>query len=158
MSTHLQPALPPELVQQMEKVYQQVDEIEKILAPHPVIECPVTHRFTPGLYIREIFMPAGLICTSQIHRTRHPYVISKGQLLVFTPQEGTVRLNAPFTGITEPGTKRVLLIEEDTIWTTFHVTEKTDVAEIAKDILHPRQNNLLSAAEAAKVVDHTLHK
>lgn len=33
------------------------------------------------------------------------------------------RLEAPHTGITEPGTRRVLYIEEDCIWTTSHVTD-----------------------------------
>jgi hypothetical protein len=38
-------------------------------------------------------------------------------------------------GVTMPGTKRALRIHEDTIWTTFHATELTDVAEIERTIL-----------------------
>jgi hypothetical protein len=37
-----------------------------------VIELPIVHRFTPGLYIREIFMPAGALVTSKIHKTEYP--------------------------------------------------------------------------------------
>lgn len=84
------------------------------------VEMPLTHRFTPGLYVREIFMPAGTIVVSRIHKTQHPFVISKGDCEVWSPGTGWQRLRAPHTGITLPGTQRLLLIHEDTIWTTFH--------------------------------------
>ena len=31
-----------------------------------------------------------------------------------------VELTAPYTGITKPGTRRVLYILEDCVWTTYH--------------------------------------
>ena len=95
------------------------------------------------MYIREIFIPAGTLLTSMEHRTAHPFVISKGRILVSSENEGSVVYEAPHTGITLPGTRRALYAETDTVWTTFHATELTDVEAIGESILAPPSNPLL---------------
>jgi hypothetical protein len=96
-----------------------IDEAEAILVQLPKVECPLKHSFTPGLYIREIFMPAGTLLTSKIHKTEHPFIVSKGKLNVFLNGEMQY-IEAPYKGVTKPGTRRVIYILEDCIWTTFH--------------------------------------
>lgn len=103
-------------------------------------ECPVRHIFTPGLYAREIFMPAGTVVTSKIHKTEHPYVISQGVISVWSEDEGIEHLYAPHTGVTKPGTRRVLYAHTDTIWTTFHVSDETDLAKLEEQLIEPREN------------------
>jgi hypothetical protein len=100
----------------------------------PPRECPVTHRFTPGLYIREIFMPKNTILTSLLHLTTHPFFIMQGEFSVWHKGIEVQRIKAPYTGITEAGTRRLLYIHEDTIWTTCHVTDLTDPDEIIESI------------------------
>ena len=65
---------------------------------------------------------------------QHPFVITKGVCDVCDEDGNTVRLTAGHIGITEPGTRRVLLIHEDTTWTIFIPTDKTDPVEIAEEI------------------------
>jgi hypothetical protein len=115
------------------------DGVEAALAKEVQLDLPVTHRFTPGLYIREIFMPASIppietVVTSRIHLTEHPFVISKGKLRVWHEETGWVLIEAHYTGITKAGTRRILVIIEDTIWTTFHVTNETDPDRILDQI------------------------
>ena len=100
----------------------------------PPRECPVVHRFTPGLYIREIFMPKNTILTSLLHLTTHPFFIMQGEFSVWHRGIEVQRIKAPYTGITEAGTRRLLYIHEDTIWTTCHVTDLTDPDEIIESI------------------------
>ena len=119
-----------------------IDHAECIIATGEPVEMPLTHRFADGMYIREIFMPAGTILTSKIHKTNHPFVVSKGKCIVYDGNK-LETINAPYTGITEPNTRRLLYIEEDTIWTTFHITDKTDVDEIEKEIIMERDNKML---------------
>lgn len=119
-----------------------MDQAECIIATGAPVEMPLTHRFTDGMYIREIFMPAGSILTSKIHKTNHPFVVSKGKCIVYDGNK-LETITAPHTGITKPNTRRLLYIEEDTIWTTFHVTDKGDVDEIEKDIIHEHNNEML---------------
>ena len=120
-----------------------MDQAECIIATGEPVEMPLTHRFTDGMYIREIFMPAGTILTSKIHKTNHPFVVSKGKCMVYDGNK-IETITAPHTGITEPNTRRLLYIEEDTIWTTFHITDKTDVDEIEKEIIMERDNEMLN--------------
>jgi hypothetical protein len=116
---------------------QQVDMLQAHLGKLPQLDCPVTNRFTPGLYIREIFMPKGSLIISKIHKTEHPFIVSKGHAAVWTEESGVVQIKAPHTGITKPGTRRILYIHEDCIWTTFHPTTETDVARIEEQIIEP---------------------
>jgi hypothetical protein len=98
-----------------------LDELEvSMLENFEPVHCLTTHRFTDGMYIREIFMPAGSLITSKIHNTEHPYIVSYGKTAVSIDGDEWNEITAPYTGITQPGTRRVLYIIEDCIWTTFH--------------------------------------
>lgn len=108
------------------------------------IDLPLSHVFTPGLYVRTIFMPAGSLVMSMTHKTRHPFVITTGEVEVVTP-DGVVTHIAPYMGITQPGTKRFLRVKQDTTWTTFHANPEnlTDPDEIGELILEKSENPLL---------------
>ena len=97
-------------------------------------KCPLKHTFADGIYIREIFMPKGMLIVSKIHKAKHPYFVLKGDLSVLT-EEGEVRIIAPYSGLTPAGTKRLLYIHEDTVWITVHATEETDLEKIEEDII-----------------------
>lgn len=125
-----------------------IDALEATLATLPQVEMEVVHRFTPGLYIREIHIPAGTMLTSAEHKTEHPFVLSKGRIIVTSDNEGRLIYEAPFTGVTMPGTRRALYAETDVIWTTFHVTSETDVEKIGEQILAPHQNPLISEGQS----------
>lgn len=92
-------------------------------------EVPTFHKFTEGMYIREVHVPAGVIFTSMTHKTQHPFVISKGVCDICNEVGEVQRYAAPHTGITEPGTRRVFLVQEDLVLTTFHATDITDPDE-----------------------------
>lgn len=130
-----------------------VDLFEQKLTELPEIDLPVRHYFTqrienlPGMYIRQIFMPAGAALTSKIHKTEHPYMVLQGKALVCT--EGSserVLIQAPCWGLTPPNTRRMLLILEDTIWVTFHPTNRSTVEDVEKDIIEARENPLLGGS------------
>ncbi len=97
-------------------------------------ECPVTHRFANGCYLREIFMKKGTTIVGKIHATEHFNVILTGDVTVVTA-EWTKRFKAPHTFISGAGIQKVVYIHEDCQWQTLHVTDKTDVNEIEKDVI-----------------------
>lgn len=112
-----------------------VDALEDVMLKNfPVVDCPVVHRFTPGLYIREIFMPAGTYITSLIHNTTHPFFILKGKVEVYSENDGFQILEAPYIGVTTPGTRRVLKIIEDCVWATSHPTDIQPSGDSEKEI------------------------
>lgn len=123
-----------------------VDELELFMVEnYETINCPLVHRFTPGMYIREIFMPAGSLITSKIHKTEHPFTISKGRVAVSIDGKDWEEFEAPYTGITKPGTRRILYIIEDCVWSTYHLnpSDSQDLEEIECRLIDKRENNLL---------------
>jgi hypothetical protein len=44
------------------------------------------------------------------------------------------RVKAPHVGVTNPGTLRILIIQDDSVWATAHVTDLTDPDEIVLEI------------------------
>jgi len=123
-----------------------IDELEAtMLNNFSMINCPLVHRFTEGLYVREIFMPAGSLITSKIHKTQHQFFILKGAVSVWNNDGEEVYLEAPYIGTTEPGTRRVLYIWEDCIWATSHPNPNNEtVEEIEERIIEKYDNPLLS--------------
>lgn len=87
---------------------------------------PLIHRFVPGMYCREIFMPAGAVMTTMIHKYEHFAFILTGKARVVSEQNGDEIIEAPAVIVTKPGTKRVLHILEDMRWATVHLTEGND--------------------------------
>jgi hypothetical protein len=98
--------------------------------------CPLTHHFAPGLYAREILIPAGVLIVGKIHRHAHVNTISQGRVVVAT-EFGVIELAAPHTFVSKPGTKRAVLALEDTIWTTYHPTDETDLERIEDYVIAP---------------------
>lgn len=122
-------------------IHQRLDSLElAMLQGGEAVDLPLVHRFTPGLYAREIFMPAGTLLTSKIHKTEHPYVVLSGRVSVYIPDKGVEHIEAPYVGVTEPLTRRVLYIHEDCRWVTFHPNpEDETVEEIEERIIERRE-------------------
>ena len=141
--------------------HKRIDALEAaIIDGLDAVDCPLIHRFAKGMYIREVSIPAGALVTSKIHKTSHPFTISKGKVMVSTGQDSTT-LEAPYTGITEPGTRRVVYVLEYCIWTTYHAipsisgnegkldgdAQKIVIDKIEKKIIKQRQNKLLNKSQ-----------
>lgn len=97
-------------------------------------ECPLKHIFAPGVYAREIFIPKGTLVVGKIHKHDHLNFISVGDVTVFT-KDGCERIKAPRTMVSTSGTKRAVYTHEDTVWTTVHITNQTDLAKIEDEII-----------------------
>lgn len=112
-----------------------IDALEAaITADLPPVEIPVKDYFSKGVYAREIFIPKGTVITGKIHKYTNLNIMSQGEMSVLT-EDGIKRVKAPFTIVSPPGTRRVAYAHEDTIWTTIHGTEKTDVDEIEAEFV-----------------------
>ena len=106
---------------QVKHYHDRIDQLDaEIINNHKSIEIPIRHIFSKGMYVREMSAPKDTLITSKIHKTEHPFTLSKGKMLVLQEDGEWIELEAPFTGITKPGTRRVAVVVEDCIWTTYH--------------------------------------
>lgn len=98
-------------------------------------ECPVTHRFAPGVYVREILMPAGTIIVGKIHKTSHFNEVISGECRVVTPASGDVEhFMAGDIFVSEAGVQKVVCCISDVVWRTIHLnpTNTQDMQELEK--------------------------
>ncbi len=126
----------PEVICDPREIRADINEIEAALFEHPQVEIPVTHHFTKGIYAREILIPKGTLLTGKIHRFAHMNIISQGDISVLT-ENGVKRIKAPFTMVSPPNTKRIGYAHEDTVWTTIHGTDETDLDALELELIAP---------------------
>jgi hypothetical protein len=110
--------------------------MESAMREMPQVELEVVHHFSPGIYARELRIPKGTILTGKIHRHEHLNIISQGDITVLT-ESGMQRITAPHTLLSLPGIKRAGYAHEDTVWTTIHATDETDLAKLEELFIAP---------------------
>lgn len=108
--------------------------VEDYLKQQPQVSIPVQHYFSQGVYAREITIPADTILTGDIHKFTQLNILSKGRMHVYT-EDGIKEVEAPFTVVSPPGTKRIAYTITECVWTTIHGTEETDVEIIRNQFI-----------------------
>jgi quercetin dioxygenase-like cupin family protein len=116
------------------EVRQNVTEFAESLLQYPQEELPVQHDFLDGVYMRTVFMKAGLIVVGKIHKQEHVALISKGSATVLT-EHGVIEIKAPFIFKSPPGARRALVIHEDMVWTTVHRSDHTDLEQLEEQLI-----------------------
>lgn len=101
------------------------------------VNCPLIHLFSPGMYVRQITIPAGTALTGKIHKHSHPNFLMSGIVEVFTESGGIERLEGPLSMISPPGTKRALIAVTTVVWATVHENPNNtqDLAELEKIVI-----------------------
>jgi hypothetical protein len=115
----------------------QVTQLVQTLSALPQINCPVTHRFAPGLYLREIFMPAFTIVIGKVHKTAHFNILMRGSCFIVNDDGSHELLQAPMTFMSQAGVQKTLYIMEDMIWQTIHPTDETDLELLESQLIEP---------------------
>lgn len=80
---------------------------------------PLKHNFAPGLYAREITVPAGMLIATQLHQTEHFIFMLKGEVSIFS-EEGISRVVGPVMLRSPFGAKRIVYTHQETVWINVH--------------------------------------
>jgi hypothetical protein len=103
----------------------------------PPVDCPLQHVFAPGVYARTIFIPAGTVVVGKIHKHQHLNILSQGCVSVMTEGGGAEQFQGPLTMVSPAGCKRAVYAHTDVTWTTVHLVQSTDLAEIEAEVIAP---------------------
>lgn len=100
----------------------------------PPVDCPVLNHFSPGVYARELRIPAGTIVVGAIHKFENMLLMIQGVCEIRGDGEPrTVR--APQIWVSAPGTQRSVLAITDCVFVSVHGTDKRDVNEIRAEFI-----------------------
>lgn len=120
---------------------ERVERLEAIVENFPQVECPTRHKFAPGVYVREMFVPAGVIATGAVHKTEHLTIVVGHCHL--TTDDGTKEFSGYHSFVSKPGAKRAIYAIEDTIVSTIHPTEETDLDKLCELLTESKSEELL---------------
>lgn len=95
------------------------------------------HSFSEGVYVRSVFLKAGDLITGKIHKKEHSNIISSGDVSVLTEwgYERHTVTDRPIIFKSLPWTKRIVYAHADTVWTTIHPTDETDLVKIEAEVI-----------------------
>ena len=128
---------------------EQVERLQAQMVTMPQAELVTEHQFSPGMYMRKLFRPAGTLIVGKVHKEPHFFLCAKGEIIAWT-ESGMKRLQAGDVIESKPGTKRVTLAVTDAIGITIHRTDKTDLDEIEAELIEPDTTALFDAKNDIK--------
>ena len=101
--------------------------------------CPVKHTFSDGIYVREMFIPKGMMLVGKIIKQTHHIFLMSGKIGIIT-EDGEKIMEGPCSIVAKGGTKRVGYALTDVVWINVHPnindTQDLDILEqyvIAED-------------------------
>lgn len=133
------------------------ERLEKALHNLPQVDCPVREYFAPGLYAREITLPAGTVLVGAVHKVENLAVLSKGRLLLAT-DSGPIEISAPHLIAVKPGAKNAATALDDAVWTNFlpNPTNETDPEKLVEMFTESRACELLGGSQNKQLQQNKL--
>jgi quercetin dioxygenase-like cupin family protein len=128
---------------------EQIDRLQAEMVKMPQAELVTEHHFSPGMYMRKVFRPAGTVIVGKVHKEPHFFLCAMGEIAAWT-ENGMVTLRAGDVVESKPGTKRVTMAVTDSIGITIHRTDKTDLDEIEVELIEPDTTALFDARNDVK--------
>jgi len=123
-------------------------DIEAEMRKHEEVDCPISHNFSPGVYVRTMFIPAGTLIMGKRHRHETCNILSQGEISIYMGKDTpAVRLVAPCIFNSMPGTKKLGFAHTDVIFSNVHPTNETDVEKIECEVIIPEQEYLANLGE-----------
>jgi quercetin dioxygenase-like cupin family protein len=129
---------------------EQIERLQAEMSVMPQAELVTEHQFSPGMYMRKVFRPAGTLIVGKVHKKPHFFLCAKGEIIAWT-EGGMKRLQAGDIVESQPGTKRVTLAVTDAIGITIHRTDLTDLDEIEAELIEPDLTALFDSTNKLKV-------
>lgn len=123
-----------ELAQQLPSIAASAGDLEARSLALPQLACPVVHHFGPGLYVREVRIPAGAFAVGHHQRCEHLNVFLQGRVLMLGEDGTTRELVAPMIFTGQPGRKMGLILE-DVVWQNIYATEERNVETLEAMLL-----------------------
>lgn len=130
---------------------EQIDRLQTEMVKMPQVELQTEHFFSPGMYCRRVFRPAGTLIVGKVHKKDHFFLCAKGEIIAWT-ENGMKRLQAGDVVECKPGTKRVTLSTQDSIGVTIHKTDETDLDKIEQELVEPDETALFDSGNKLKQI------
>ena len=98
--------------------------------------CPVKHTFSDGIYVREMFVPKGMMLVGKIIKQAHHIFLMSGKIAIIT-EDGEKIMEGPCSVVAKGGTKRVGYALTDVVWINVHpnITDTQDLDKLEQEVI-----------------------
>lgn len=119
-------------------------QLQESMLPFECEQPEPNHYFAPGMYCRELTVPANMLMVGKIHKHAHFLLVLKGKALVIS-EFGRDIVEAGHISVSQPGVKRVVQAIEDTQFVTIHVnaSDTEDLEIIEAEHIEPEDLQLM---------------
>jgi quercetin dioxygenase-like cupin family protein len=138
-----------EIIKNFTPSREQIDRLQSEMIMMPQAELITEHYFSPGMYMRKVFRPAGTVIIGKVHKEPHFFLCAMGEIVAWS-EKGMITLRSGDVIESKPGTKRVTMAVVDSIGVTIHRTDKTDLDEIEAELIEPDITALFDARNNLK--------
>lgn len=109
----------------------EIEELEGVVLKLPQVELPVKHHFAPGIYMRELFAPAGSFVIGAEHTTDHQNILLEGEARALVNNR-VQNIVGPSLFVSKAGTRKLVIAVTDIRWLNIHPNpdNETDVAAL----------------------------
>lgn len=117
---------------------EQIVRLQEAMLPQQCEQPKPTHFFAPGMYLRELTVPAGMLLVGKTHKHAHFLVVTKGRAEVIS-EFGRTLVEPGHISVSQAGVKRVVLALEDTQFITVHLnpSDTQDLTIVEAEHIEP---------------------
>jgi hypothetical protein len=112
---------------------EKITRVTEAVMAMPQADCPVKHIFGPGVYIRQITIPAHAVIVGRYHRHEHVSVMLKGSMTLLNPDGSKTEVAAPATINCQAGQK-IAFTHEEVIFSNIYATECRDSDKLEEQL------------------------
>lgn len=113
---------------------EEIDRLEQAMLDMPQAECPVVHHFGPGIYVREVTLPAGIVAIGHAQRFEQLNIMLTGKVAMIGDDGAVKEIAAPMIFVGPPG-RKVGYVVETTTWLNVYATEERDIEKLEAHFL-----------------------
>lgn len=120
-----------------------IGAMEREMLKFPQADCPVSHYFGDGIYIREVVLQAGIIAIGHEQKFDQMNVMISGKVAMLN-DDGTVKvLEAPLTFVGKAG-RKIGYVIETCIWQNIYATNERNIDKLEEFYLNKSEGWKLS--------------
>lgn len=129
----------------------QIERLQAEMLPIATKIPQAGHHFAPGMYLRELLVPAGMLIVGKIHRHEHFLFVMKGRAVVISEFD-RMEVEGGHFSVSPAGVKRVVMALEDTLFVTVHVNkdDSQDLAVIEAEHIEPESEDFQALLAKAR--------
>ncbi len=113
----------------MKEIALNIEKLARLCLKEEQVDTPVVHHFGPGIYVREVKIPAGSFAIGHYQNLEHLNFFLKGRITMIHEDGSKTEMTAPMIYTAKPG-RKVSFVHEDVVWLNVYPETERDIEKL----------------------------